>query len=67
MVDVATTIAALMDLPFSTDWTGNPAVRGFSTGSVEYADYPAPSEAAPAPQNMNETLKEQLRLMGHLE
>ncbi len=67
VVDVAPTIAALMNLPFSTDWTGSPAVRGFSTGSVEYADYPAPSETAPVPEDMNEALKEQLRSMGYLE
>ena len=67
VVDVAPTIAALMNLPFSTDWTGSPAVQGFSTDSVEYADYPAPSEAAPVPKDLNEALKEQLRSMGYLE
>ncbi len=67
VLDVAPTITALMDLPFSTNWTGSPAVQGFSTDSVEYADYPAPSKTAPVPKNMNEALKEQLRSMGYLE
>ena len=34
VVDVAPTIAALLNLPFSTDWTGSPAVQGLSTDSV---------------------------------
>ncbi len=67
VVDVAPTIAALMDLPFSTDWTGSPATQGLSTDSVEYGDYPAPSEAVPVPEDMNDALKEQLRSMGYLE
>jgi len=67
VMDVAPTIAALMDLPFSTDWTGSPAALGFSMDDVEYADYPAPSEETPVPEDMNEALKEQLRSMGYLE
>lgn len=67
VLDVAPTIAALMDLPFSTNWTGSPATLGFSTDSVKYADYPAPSDAAPVPEDMDEVLKEKLRSMGYLE
>jgi hypothetical protein len=56
-----------MDLPFSTNWTGSPTTLGFSTDSVEYADYPAPSDAAPVPEDMDEVLTEKLRSMAYLE
>jgi arylsulfatase A-like enzyme len=67
VLDVAPTVAAIMGLPFSRNWTGSPAMADFDADGVEYADYPAPSESAPLPENVDEALKEKLRSMGYLE
>jgi predicted AlkP superfamily phosphohydrolase/phosphomutase len=67
VLDVAPTIAAITGLAFSKDWTGSPAMADFSTGGIEYADYPPPSSLAPVRSNVGEALKEQLRSMGYLE
>ncbi|MCD4690495.1 alkaline phosphatase family protein [bacterium] len=67
VVDIAPTVAALLDLPFANNWRGSPALKGFLPEQVEYAEYPAPSEMAPAPERIDEALKDQLRSMGYLE
>jgi hypothetical protein len=67
VLDVAPTVAAIMGLPFSRDWTGSPAMADFRLEGVRYADYPAPAESAPVPDNVDESLKEKLRSMGYLE
>ncbi len=66
--DVAPTLAVLLDLPFSPQWPGHPAVAGVDLDLVERVAYPPPSAASgDLPADAEEALKEKLRAIGYLE
>ncbi len=67
VLDVAPTVAALLDLPSAPNWTGRPAIGNLSPEALAVAVYPAPSASVPANTTMDEALKEKLRAMGYLE
>lgn len=67
VLDVAPTVAALLDLPTSPLWPGRPAVEGGSTPDVRVAEYPPPSESPSEPREIDWTLKEKLKALGYLE
>ncbi len=67
VIDVAPTVAALLDLPSAPNWKGRPAIGNLSPEALEVAAYPAPSPFAPANAIIDEALKEKLRAMGYLE
>jgi len=68
VLDVAPTLAALLDLPMSPYWTGSPAIDPQFLGDLQYAHYPPPSTFAASPAApADERLKEALRALGYLE
>jgi len=68
ILDVAPTLAALLNLPMSPDWTGRPAIEEQALADVEPIRYPPPSLLAASPAApAGERLKETLRSLGYLE
>lgn len=68
VLNVAPTIAALLELPVSPRWTAPPALRDVSLSALEIADYPPPVGAlADAPIQIDKDIKEKLRSIGYLQ
>jgi hypothetical protein len=67
VLDVAPTVAALLDLPASPDWQGRPALEPGSYRFTRVAAYPPPSSSPEDGAPVDETLKEKLRALGYLE
>ena len=67
VLDIAPTLAALLDLPISPLWTGRPALEPRPHERVAVAEYAPPSAAGAAPVEIDEALKEKLRALGYLE
>lgn len=67
VVDVAPTIAAILGLPASPLWTGNPSIEGVSLRPAEPGDYPPPGGTGDEPERVTDRLIEKLRALGYLE
>jgi len=68
VVDIAPTMAAILDLPFSEQWEGHAAFRPDALGDVRMGDYPPPAAFAEAGgAATTDQLKEKLRSLGYLE
>lgn len=67
VVDVAPTVAALLDLPVSPHWIGRVALKGFSTADREVAEYPPPGDGTALPSRIAQDLKDRLKAVGYLE
>ncbi len=68
VLDVAPTMAAILDLPMSPLWTGRPAFEPASLGDVRYAEYAPPDAVAETRRpSADDALKKALRSLGYLE
>lgn len=67
VVDVAPTLAALLDLPVCPRWPGRPALTDLSLDNVRLADYARPDMPEAESQGMSDDLREKLRSLGYLE
>ncbi len=67
VLDVAPTVAALLNLPSAPNWIGRPVIGNLSPEALKIALYPAPSASVSTNAAMDEGLKEKLRAMGYLE
>ncbi|MBD3235747.1 MAG: hypothetical protein GF330_03500, partial [Candidatus Eisenbacteria bacterium] len=67
VLDVAPTLAALLDLPVCPRWPGSPALEGLSLADVRLSDYARPEMPQSEPQRMSDDLREKLRSLGYLE
>jgi hypothetical protein len=67
VLDVAPTVAALLDLPASPDWQGRPALQPGAHRFTRVARYPLPATSPEDRAPVDETLKEKLRALGYLE
>ncbi len=68
VLNVAPTVAALLEMPISPLWTEPPAVTGVSLATATVAEYPLPN----APESgssriIDESLREKLRSIGYLQ
>lgn len=66
VLDVAPTVASILELPISPLWTGRPAVASSSPIERPVALYALPRTAADSPAPSDEHLKKQLRTLGYL-
>lgn len=67
VLDVAPTVASILDLPISPLWTGRSAVAYASTGVRSIEPYAPPRTSTKEPAQLDERLKDQLRTLGYLE
>lgn len=66
VLDVAPTVAALLDLPQCPGWTGRAAVPRPAGAAVRLAEFPLPAGAVPATPGVDPGLKEKLRAIGYV-
>jgi arylsulfatase A-like enzyme len=67
VVDVAPTLAALLDLPVPAAWTGRSAIEGPPLRAALETDYPAPSGPEAPRRRLDEALTRKLRSLGYIE
>jgi hypothetical protein len=67
VLDVAPTLATLLDLPTSPLWVGRPALRHSGSSEREVREYPLPAGPVRTASGVDEALKEKLRAIGYLE
>ena len=67
VLDVAPTLAALLNLPRSPLWTGRSAVEGEPSGEWGITDYDVPSIPSSLSYEPDEDLEEKLREIGYLK
>lgn len=67
VLDVAPTVAALLDLPASPEWQGRPALRPGAYRFPRVARYPLPASSSEDVVPIDESFKERLRAFGYLE
>lgn len=67
VLDIAPTLAALLELPVSPEWSGRPALKGLSLAEVEVRPYAAPHAAAAGAVTISDDLKAKLKSIGYLE
>jgi hypothetical protein len=67
VLDVAPTMAALLDLPICPGWTGQAAVaRSGESAAVVRSEYPIPPKAGLVGDHIDEALKEKLKSIGYV-
>lgn len=67
VLDIAPTIAALLDLPMYPMWPGKPALQGYPRLYTRVADYSRADRTEAPPIEIDESLLEKLRALGYLE
>ena len=67
VLDVAPTVASILELPISPLWTGRPAVAAASPIERPVALYSPPRTPTDSPAPPDEHLKSQLRTLGYLD
>lgn len=67
VLDVAPTVAALLDLPISPLWPGRPALEGVSLSDLTMAEYAPPGGPSEPSVEVDPELKDKLKAIGYLE
>lgn len=67
VLDIAPTIAALLDLPFCQKWSGHAALHDFSMSAVRLAEYLPSGDPDASPEDVDDALLEKLKSLGYME
>jgi hypothetical protein len=67
VLDVAPTVAALLDLPTCLRWPGSPDLKGLPAANTRVAEYARPARAELPPSEIDDALMKKIRALGYVE